>query len=170
MRQRGFVEIIVVIGILVLLAIGGAYYFGTQKNQTAPGSSPSPIIQATPSLTPTPDATTNWKSEAENTVSIFMDNINGPSDGNNINIAFSKLTSGTQARVKAQFPNSIATGLGNFVGVQEGPDKGTSITSSEKLNDGTVKVLTEWKYTTGSSINTFTLVLEEGQWKIDKVQ
>ncbi|TSC87784.1 MAG: hypothetical protein G01um10145_965 [Microgenomates group bacterium Gr01-1014_5] len=65
MRQRGFVEIIVIIGILVLVAIGGAYYFGTQKNNINSTSSPFPVSQASPTTvdeTANPDSIgANWK-------------------------------------------------------------------------------------------------------------
>ena len=59
MRQRGFAEIIIIIGVLVLLAVGGAYYFGTQKNNIIPASSPTPAIQVSP--IPTPDVPGDWE-------------------------------------------------------------------------------------------------------------
>jgi len=58
-RQKGFVELLI-IGIVLLLAVaGGAYYFGTQKSQAPVTSSPSPIAQVSLLPTPIPDETAN---------------------------------------------------------------------------------------------------------------
>ena len=120
------------------------------------------------------DEIANWKTDAENTVSLFMKNVNTPGYGNNINIAFAELTSNAQAVVKAHSPNSapdgLAYGLAYFIGVQEGPDQGTSIISSQKLSDGAVYVSTKWNYSGNSVTKTFIVILERSQWKIDKVQ
>src|SRR5450830_581338 len=58
-NSRGFVQIILILAVLVLVA-GGAYYFGT-KNKTVP----APTVSIQPSSSPvasfTPDPTANWK-------------------------------------------------------------------------------------------------------------
>lgn len=64
--QKGFSEVVALITVLVLIAVGGAYYFGTQKNRTAIVSSPSPVAPTSPTqmLSPTPtavDQTASWK-------------------------------------------------------------------------------------------------------------
>src|SRR3990167_2638429 len=66
--QRGFTEIVILIAVLVLAAIGGAYYLGTQKSQAPVAISPSPVAQATPtpnaSQAPNGDLeTADWKTE-----------------------------------------------------------------------------------------------------------
>lgn len=125
--------------------------------------------------TPPINKTVNWKTDAVNTVSVFTKNINTAGYGDNINIALAQLTANAQAKVKADSPDTTLTGLASgfsrFVHVQEAPDNGTSIISSEKLNDSTVKVVSKWNYSNGSSITqTFILVFENNQWKIDKVE
>lgn len=62
MREKGFAQILIII--LALIAIGGAYYFGTQKNNvlTTPVQSSVPAVtEATTQASPTTDPTANWK-------------------------------------------------------------------------------------------------------------
>lgn len=72
MSQKGFVSTAVLIVILVLMAIGGAYYLGTQKNlqtsvslnSVSPSNSPTPTQTASVAPTSssvTPDVPANWK-------------------------------------------------------------------------------------------------------------
>jgi len=152
MNQKYF-KIILGIVILILVTVG-IYYF-----------TPNRKID---------NKTVNWKTDAENTVSVFTKNINTAGYGDNINIALAQLTASAQAKVKADSPDTtlagLASGFSHFVHVQEAPDNGTSIISSEKLNDNTVRVVSKWNYSGGSSITqTFILVFENNQWKIDKV-
>lgn len=164
------------IGSIAIVILGVVLY--TNFRGSTVKEATNTTTQVTPSTTSNPSGTVgtaDWKNDAENTTSVFMNNVNTPGYGNNINVAFSKLTSSTQAIVTANSPNSsnssLAQGLAYFIGVQEAPDKGTSITSSEKLNDGTVRVMTKWNYSgSGSITKTFILLLEDGQWKIDKKQ
>ena len=83
-RQKGFVELLI-IGIVLLLAVaGGAYYFGTQKSQAPVTSSPSPIAQVSLLPTPIPDETANPDSIGANwktyTDSKYNYSINYPPD------------------------------------------------------------------------------------------
>ena len=80
--QRGFTEIVILIAVLVLAAIGGAYYLGTQKSQAPVAISPSPVAQATPtpnaSQAPNGDLeTANWKTYTD---SKYNYSINYPPD------------------------------------------------------------------------------------------
>lgn len=60
MRQKGFVELLIIVGIILLLAVGGgAYYLGTKKSNSAPSSSLMEIASASPSAMPNEMA--NWK-------------------------------------------------------------------------------------------------------------
>ncbi|KKR40546.1 hypothetical protein A2594_02535 [Candidatus Woesebacteria bacterium RIFOXYD1_FULL_41_28] len=54
MRQKGFVPILIVI-ILALAGIGGAYYFGMMEGNSLPVTiqTPSPVATSTPNATPT---------------------------------------------------------------------------------------------------------------------
>ena len=56
MKQKGFAPIFVLIAVLIIAAIGGVYYFGTQKVPTPvvtpQNTTPSPILS---------DETANWK-------------------------------------------------------------------------------------------------------------
>ena len=71
MRQKGFAPILIII--LVLIAIGGAYYFGTKKGNIIPTPTQSPVTVAsnapapiTPTTKPTTDPTANWKTYENN--------------------------------------------------------------------------------------------------------
>jgi hypothetical protein len=180
--QKGFIAPLILIIALLVLG-GGAYVYTQQKPINPPVTENVALPQAT-SISATSNQTTgiavtspkqieNWKSNSENTVSIFLKNVNIRGYGDNMNIAFAQLTANAQAVVKANSPNTtpdgLAYGLAYLVTVQAGPEK-TTIISSEKLNDGTVKILTQWYYYGTPSPRTFVLVLENGQWKIDKVQ
>lgn len=70
MKEKGFVPLLILVGVLILVAVGsGAYYLGTVKNKPSnqnqvvtSQTNPSPIVQRaqlTPS--PSPDETANWK-------------------------------------------------------------------------------------------------------------
>ena len=66
--KGGFAEIVIIVAVLVLAAIGGAYYLGTQKNKTGSTNSPSLVSQASPTTAdarrPVPNGTgetVNWK-------------------------------------------------------------------------------------------------------------
>ena len=65
MRQRGFIPILILVGILVIaVAVSGAYYMGTRKPATVP--SPTPVVtSSSPSdASPAPNGageTANWK-------------------------------------------------------------------------------------------------------------
>jgi len=64
--KGGFAEIVIIVAVLVLAAIGGAYYLGTQKNKTQSTASPSPVAQTslTPNARQAPNGdleTANWK-------------------------------------------------------------------------------------------------------------
>lgn len=58
--QKGLAPIFVVIGVLVVTAIAGVYWFGTQKASVIQPPTPS-VIQVTSQPSPTPDETANWK-------------------------------------------------------------------------------------------------------------
>ncbi len=67
MRQKGFIPILIVI-IIALAAIAGAYYFGTKKGNIIPTPTEAPSLvatnlptQTTPTVKPTIDPTANWK-------------------------------------------------------------------------------------------------------------
>jgi hypothetical protein len=79
-------------------------------------------------------------------------------------IALGQLTASAQAIMNS---NGEA-----FLHTQDLPDNGVDITNSEKASDGTIKVVTNWHYS-GMAYpitKTFTLIQENNQWKIDKVQ
>jgi hypothetical protein len=64
-RQKGFTPILIIL--LVLIAIGGAYYFGTKKGSIIPiptqittPTATSTNIQTTATIKPTTDLTANW--------------------------------------------------------------------------------------------------------------
>jgi hypothetical protein len=66
-KQKGFIPILIVI-IIALVAVAGAYYFGTLKRDALPipTQTPSPIatntpIQVLPTTKPTTDPTASWK-------------------------------------------------------------------------------------------------------------
>jgi hypothetical protein len=65
-RQKGFAPILVIL--LVLIAIGGAYYLGTKKGNILPVSTQTPVsvatnisTQASPTAKPSADPTASWK-------------------------------------------------------------------------------------------------------------
>jgi len=65
-RQKGFTPILIVI-IIALIAIAGAYYFGTNKGNSIPTPVGTPFLvatnsptQTTPTIKPTANPTTNW--------------------------------------------------------------------------------------------------------------
>jgi len=131
------------------------------------------------SASATADETAGWKSDAENVVSVFTENFLASvpgegSDGVNgtkANVALGKLTAEAQATVKKNSPSSISGGLALFCGIQDTPDRGTSISSSTKSSDGTVTVISKWTYSGGGAVTkTFTLVTENEEWKISKVK
>jgi hypothetical protein len=146
----------IILGILGVALLAGVIYFVTHKNEVQPATQTSANAE-----------TVNWKNDAENTVKIFLENAVKYGGGDK-NIAISKLTSSAQSKINDDATN----GWAYFVGAQEAPDKGTSIVSSQKINDTTVKVITNWSYSGQSeaTIRTFVLVYENDQWKIDKIE
>ena len=54
-NQKGFIQIIIIL--VVLAAIAGAYYFGTKNKQNVVSEVPT----ASPTIKPTTDPTANWK-------------------------------------------------------------------------------------------------------------
>lgn len=74
MRQKGFAPILIIF--LVLIAIGGAYYFGTKRGNVFPTPTQTPTsittstpTQITPTVKPTADPTANWKTYANSSYS-----------------------------------------------------------------------------------------------------
>ena len=62
MKQKGFVPILILVGVLILAAAGGAYYLGTKKASVSQIQViPSQTPQAISSPSSTPDETANWK-------------------------------------------------------------------------------------------------------------
>jgi len=61
-KQNGFAPILILIAIVVVGAIGGAYYLGTKKApEPQTSTTSSPAVQTTPSPSSTPDETADWK-------------------------------------------------------------------------------------------------------------
>jgi len=172
----------IILAILISAAVFGGvgYWLGTQKAEKAASTATATVTTtAKTSGTATADVTADWKSDAENTVTVFTENLlaSAPyaptSDGVNgtkANIALGKLTAAAQATVEKNSPNSISGGLALFCGIQDTPDKGTTITSSMKSDDNTVTVLSKWTYSGEVVTKTFTLILENNQWKISQVK
>lgn len=142
-------------GIIGLLFIAGVVFFVTDKKEE------QPLVQATSNT-----EAENWKNDAENTVAVFLEN--AVKYGGDTNVALSKLTASAQSKIK----NDEANGWVYFLGAQEVPDKGTSIISSQRINDTTVKVVTNWFYSgmSEATIRTFILVYVNNEWKIDRVE
>ncbi|MDR3502471.1 MAG: PsbP-related protein [Legionella sp.] len=108
---------------------------------------------------------------ADNVVVNFMSDMKG----SDYNAAYNKLSASGQNFVN-QEPQTYSQndrlmyGLYGFIGKPALPDNGVSVTNTVKVNNTTIKVTTVWKYTKSTSTVAFTLKLENGQWKIDKVQ
>ena len=108
---------------------------------------------------------------ADNVVVNFMSDMKG----SDYNAAYNKLSAGGQNFVN-QEPQTYSQndrlmyGLYGFISAPALPDNGVSLTNTTKINSSTIKVATVWKYTKTTSTVAFTLKLENGQWKIDKVQ
>lgn len=58
--EAGQTGILILVGILIIVAIGGAYYFGTQKGGVPITSKPSLFPTASPALIGSAE-TANWK-------------------------------------------------------------------------------------------------------------
>jgi hypothetical protein len=67
-KQKGFSPIIVII-ILALIGIVGAYYFGINKGNVLPTPTQTPT-QITPTTKPTIDPTANWKTYTESSIGL----------------------------------------------------------------------------------------------------
>jgi hypothetical protein len=160
--------------IIALLAAGcNSSQQASVKTQAPVTQNTNPTPTQTPTSTQSQNSTTNDLANANTTVTVFMNDMNS----GNYNDAVAKLSVKGQAFVnlQPQQPNSIDTlkyGLYGFIAIPSLPDKGMSIVSSQKLNNTTIKVSTQWSYsgTSKPSTKTFTLIFENGQWQIDKVQ
>lgn len=65
-KQKGFTPIHILIGILVVVALGGAYYF-SKSQPLKPQAQNQTVVSPRSTSAPTPDETANWKTYNANT-------------------------------------------------------------------------------------------------------
>ncbi len=175
MNKKGFTPIIIVILVLVsAVALGvwskssGINIFPSLKAPTGEevkkqtvGEKPTGI-QITPNV---PDA------PFVQVVKLFCENFfKGPPALNEAGVvqALGLLSPKAKQSIAMKGPSPSAT-LVSFAGVTDVPDQGFTIDGSSQAGD-TATVKTTWKYSSGPLVKIFTLVKENGSWKIDALQ
>lgn len=175
MNKKGFTPIIIlIIALASVVALGvwakssGSNTFlsglkapaGKVEKQTV-GEKPTGI-QVTPKA---PD------SLSVQVVKLFCENFfKGPPALNDAGVvqAYGLLSQKAKQSISMKGPGPSAP-LVSFTGVTDVPDQGFTINEASETGDkATVK--TTWKYSSGPLVKIFTLVKENGSWKIDSLQ
>jgi len=170
MPKKGFAPIIV---ILLVLAAVSAAGLGVWFKFIAPAKDiDKNLVEKNPVLDQG-NNTSNPLSASALVVKSFCENsFKGPLALNDVGVmqALNLLSQRAIQSVSTIGPSPSAA-LTHFAGMryQGVPDQGFSIDeTSETSEKATVK--TTWKYSTGSVTKTFSLVKEDGNWKIDSIQ
>lgn len=169
-------KIIFLLPVALLVAAGCSSNQPVVENQTQPIQtkqiSPTPTPgQVTPTPVPPKESKNTDLTVAENVAVNFMNDMKG----SDYNAAYNKLSAKGQDFVN-QEPQSYSQndrllyGLFGFIARTSLPDNGMIVTSSSAVNSSTITVTTLWKYAKTNSTVTFTLKLENGQWKIDSIK
>lgn len=171
--------------VILLLAGGGGWYYLVQTGQDPlkflglSKIAPSAIQtqtetekEATEGAIPEPPIIETATEMAEVIVRTFYDNLamSVPplSDPIAPQMALDLMTERAKKTINLNSDN-ISGELLKFAGVQSLPDQGfTVIKTSEAGN--TITVETTWTYSSGPVTKTFTLMQEEGNWRIDSVK
>lgn len=161
MNQKGLVPVILLLVLVVVSVVAfGIWSQSSQKNNfltslKAPTGELEKKVGVTDSL-------------AASVVKIFCENFfKGPPALNDVGVmrALDLLSQRAIKSISTIGPSPSAA-LTYFAGVQDIPNQGFTIDEVSKEGDkATVK--TTWKYSSGSVKKVFSLVKENGSWKID---